>query len=391
MNGWYDITDFGARGDGSTRAEGAINQALAAASRAGGGVLWFPPGRYLLGAKVVVDRQVTLLGAGWASRDPAQGSWITASTPGVNLEIRAEGTRVEALGFFQEQPPRGGGAWQPASHDFAIHAGADDIFLKQINLFNCTKGIKVRHHTGGTIGRVILDHIWGQPVRTGIEIDNAQDVVKVNNVHFWPFWEGNPGVRDWMMQNGTGISVLRADNPQFSNIFVLGYNRGIAFGESDNGITSKFAITNADCDSCETGIQVGGTNATGLITNFSSQGGPGNVGLAVISGGVKVLATNLRITSYRSNSVRISGNNTKVFIHNLWAELWNLSGAGFPGVEATSGARVFLGRPLFFDRGNGAPNFGETDGGQVLSAFDDLMTSCEVVQTPQGEQYQCDR
>jgi hypothetical protein len=376
MNGWYDITDFGARGDGATPAEGAINQALAAASRAGGGVVWFPPGRYLLGAKVVVDRQVTLLGAGWASRDPAQGSWITVSTPGVNLEIRAEGTRVEALGFFQDQPSRDTVSWQPANHEFAIHAGADDIFLKQINLFNCTHGIRVRHHAGGTIGRVTLDHIWGQPLRTGIEIDNAWDVVKVNNVHFWPFWDGNPDVRDWMMQNGTGISVFRADNPQFSNIFVLGYNRGIAFGESGSGIASKFAIVNADCDYCETGIQVGGTNATGMITNYSSQGAPGNVGLAIVSDGIKLLATNLRITMYRGNAVRAAGGNTRVFLHNLWAESWNRANSAFPGVEATDGAVIYLGRPLFFDRGNGGPNWRRDgiNGGRVLTEFNELVS-----------------
>lgn len=375
MNGWFDIKAFGAKGDGVTPDEGAINNALAAASTAGGGVVWFPPGRYLLGATVTVNRQVTLLGAGWASRDPSQGSWITVRTPGVNLELRAEGTKVEALGFLQDQPARTSG-WKPANHKFAINVAADDITLRQINLFGCTDGVNVRHSTGGTIGRATLDQIWGQPLRCGIEIDNAHDVVKVNNVHFWPFWDNSSTVRNWMSQNATAISTLRADNPQYSNIFALGYNRGMAFAASSNGPTSKFAITNADLDSCEIGIEVGGTNATGQITNFSSQGSPGNIGLRVVSDGVKVLATNLRITDYRANAVRASGGNTRIFLSNLWAELWNRSGSNFPGVEATDGATIYLGRPMFFDRGNGGPNWRRdgVNGGRVLTEFAELLS-----------------
>lgn len=377
MNGWHDITDFGARGDGSAPAEAAIRSAMEAATRTNGGIIWFPPGRYLIDATVVVERQFTFLGAGWASRDPSQGSWIIVNRPGVNLEIRGQGATVQRIGFFQNQPVANADGWQPAPHDFAIHVATDDVFLKEINLLNCTKGIKIRHFGGGTIGRVILDHIWGRPLACGIEIDNAWDVVKINNIHFWPFWEEkNPIVANWTLKNGIGVSVFRADNPQLSNIFALGYNRGLAFGESSNGITSKFAIVNADCDGCEIGIEVGGTNATGMITNFSSQGSPGNVGLSIVSGGIRLFATNVRITNYRANAVRASGGNTRVFIHNLWAELWNRSGAGFPGVEGTDGAVVYLGRPLFFDRGNGGPtwNSHEINGGRVLSEFNDLVS-----------------
>lgn len=376
MNGWYDVTTFGARGDGSTPAEEAIEAALAAASTKGGGVIWFPPGRYLLSKKVIVQQQCTLLGAGWSSRDLSQGSWIVVQEPGVNLELRGEGTAVQSLGFFQQQPPPQTDTWQPADHDFAIHAAADDIFLQQLHLLCCTKGINIRGHKG-EIGRVIVDHVFGRPLRTGIEIDNARDVVKVNNIHFWPFWEmSNKIVEKWVAQHGTAIAAFRADNPQLSNLFAFGYNRGIAFGASSNGMTSKFAITNADCDICETGIEVGGANTTGAITNFSAQGAPGNVGLSVVGPGSRVFATNLRLTKYRCNAVRAAGKKTRLFLNNLWAEEWNLSGSGFPGVEAADGAQVFLGRPLFFDKGNGAEHWGTNGrkGAQVLTEFDQLVS-----------------
>jgi polygalacturonase len=44
--GIYDVTAFGARGDGKTLDTAAINAAIAAAAAAGGGTVRFPPGRY---------------------------------------------------------------------------------------------------------------------------------------------------------------------------------------------------------------------------------------------------------------------------------------------------------------------------------------------------------
>jgi hypothetical protein len=373
LTGWFDITKFGAKGDGVTPAEEAINQALEAAYSAKGGVVWFPPGLYLIESKIIVQHPVTLLGAGWdGGGHPYAGSWIMTKTPGVNVEIRGRGTLVQAIGFSQSQPrpPHDNAAdWKPLDHDFAILVAADDVFLKQIHFLPCTKGIKIM-----SAGRVILDHIFGQPLTTGIEIDNAKDVVKVNNVHFWGFWSGEHPIRKWMRENGTGLNSLRVDNPQFSNLFFLGYQRGIAFGASAHGITSKFKIVNADCDSCETGLEVGGENAAGDVTNFSCQGS-GEVGISVISPGVRLFLSHTRVTGYRGNALRAQGNATRVFVGSLWANNWNTAKTGAPAVEAVDGATVFLGRPLFFDRGNGAINWQRegANGGRVLSSYDELI------------------
>ena len=374
LKGWFDVTAFGAKGDGVTPDEDAINQALQAAYNNSGGVVWFPPGLYLIESKIIVTHTVTLLGAGWdGGAHPFAGSWIMTKTPGVNLEIRGRGTLVQAIGFSQSQPPvphKDDPNWKPLDHDFAIIAATPDVFLKQIHLLPCTKGIKIQ-----SAGRVILDHIFGQPLTTGIEIDGARDVVKVNNVHFWGFWNGDPPARRWMRNQGTGLNCLRADNPQFSNLFFLGYQRGIAFGTSTHGITSKFKIVNADCDSCETGLEVGGENATGDVVNFSCQGHPGEVGISVISPGVRLFLSHARITHYRGSALRAAGNNTRVFANSLWAEGWNQAGTEAPAVEATDGATVYLGRPLFFRGGNGAPNWQRdgANGGRVLTGYDELI------------------
>lgn len=47
--GWYDVTKFGAKRDSSAKATAAIAKAIAAASKAGGGTVYFPAGKYLTG------------------------------------------------------------------------------------------------------------------------------------------------------------------------------------------------------------------------------------------------------------------------------------------------------------------------------------------------------
>lgn len=94
----------------------AINQASGAASEDGGGIVGFPPGRYVLASSLTVDRQDALFGAGWASRDPTQGSWNVVRQLAVNLVRRGQETRVESLGLTQEQPAPDSDNWHPANH-----------------------------------------------------------------------------------------------------------------------------------------------------------------------------------------------------------------------------------------------------------------------------------
>lgn len=63
-SGAHDIRRFGARGDGTTIDSPAINRAIEAATRAGGGTVMVPPGRYLCFSIRLKDNVTLMLSAG---------------------------------------------------------------------------------------------------------------------------------------------------------------------------------------------------------------------------------------------------------------------------------------------------------------------------------------
>ncbi|MGV1685044.1 rhamnogalacturonidase [Sphingopyxis sp. NJF-3] len=72
LSGFHDVRDYGAKGDGRAVDSDAINKAIMAASRAGGGTVIIPPGRYL-SFSIRLQSHITLL--------LAQGAVLEAADP----------------------------------------------------------------------------------------------------------------------------------------------------------------------------------------------------------------------------------------------------------------------------------------------------------------------
>jgi hypothetical protein len=383
MRGWYDVADYGAKGDGANPDHAAVQAAVDAAAAHGGGVVWLPPGTYRLRAGLKVAGQVELVGAGWPSHwlpgRPNNGSWFLVDTPGfAAVTLAAPGAVLRGVGFVYDQP-RPGPEWEPRDYPPAVHVTASDVRVEHVLLFNPTRGVWV-FNPAGVVGRVTLAGVRGQPLAEGVRIDNARDVVRVTGLHLWPFWSDVLGkdearaVRAFQYRAAVGVRCGRVDNPQFADVFVFGYYRGLLFERSvapgREGPTSKFLVANADLDFCTVGVEVAGEDTTGQFVNVNVQGNEiGVAGLLVSAPAARVQGTNLRLTRFTTNAVRASGRSA-AHLANVWVQDWNLNQtqARFPAVEAADRATIQLGRPLFFEQSAGvrpAPTTGGT--GTIIS------------------------
>src|SRR6266487_470314 len=117
------------------------------------------------------------------------GSWLyvdnAAFTP---MTVNGQGTIIRDLAIAHLQPNPTTPSWIPTAYPFAIDIKTNDVRLENIFLRNPTKGIRIFNSAAVALGRVTLNHIWGQPFQVGIYIDNVQDMIKVHDIHFWPFW-----------------------------------------------------------------------------------------------------------------------------------------------------------------------------------------------------------
>lgn len=235
-----NVLNFGAVADDATENSVAFQNAINAASAGGGGLVDVPAGTYRLANPITVKAGVTLRGEGWkpvqdyasATRTPGPGTWLHWSpASGIFLITLEGGARLQGLAIREDQPTPGPG-WSPnTTYSWAIATGGGtltgDIVVEDVLLFNVTYGFSQNDPVNSN-GRLFLNRVWGQPLSTGIDFEFCSDVVRVTNVHFWPFWSVDANVTAWTLKNAIAIVSRRNDNPEFVNCFALNVtNNGV--------------------------------------------------------------------------------------------------------------------------------------------------------------------
>jgi hypothetical protein len=110
--------------------------------------------------------------------------------------------------------------------------GCSYVTVKGIRLYNAYDGIVLGSSTAG-VGGINIDDIDGFPLHYGIVIDSCNEVSRIDRVTFnlafvGSIYTGNviPG---WVLQNGIGIRILRADSGSVDTPLILGYKRAMTF------------------------------------------------------------------------------------------------------------------------------------------------------------------
>lgn len=232
------VKDYGAVGDGVTDDTAAFQAALDEVGAQGGGIVYAPRGNYLVATHLAIPDHVTLEGVftvptAWSQN---QGTTLLA----VEGEGSEEGSPFLSLGL--NSTLKGITVYYPNQDDpadikpfpWCIQGrGPDNASIVDCLLVNPYNGVDFATNNSG---RHYIRNLYGQPLRRGIVIDKCYDVGRIENVHFWPFWNwSTPELQEWMAANSEALVFARTDWEYVFNVFVFGYHIGFRFTESPSG------------------------------------------------------------------------------------------------------------------------------------------------------------
>jgi hypothetical protein len=355
---FFNVTDFGATGNGTTDDTLAIEAAIAAAAPASslartGNTVYFPAGTYLVTSTLTVPAGLVLQGSGWntpgGQSNVFAGSWIfvEAGASFSPVTLSSNGGSVRDLGF---NVPNQSTTTGPASAEPMITITGNNALVENVCLYNPYGGIFINGGAQASIKRV-----FGQPIQFGIKIDNSKDTNYIDSIHFWVYWQdSNTPESTYQLANGTAIGLFRCDNPHISNVFAYNYNVGLSLSNSPNGIPHKVHLVNADFDSCVTGIHINSPGAPGNIasiqmTNVTIQaptgsGVPTGNGIWIEAGSAfaMVQASCLRVSQSGQSAIEIDAGDVNFYGENVSIENWSGS-VGFSITSTSSFAWLGVG------------------------------------------------
>lgn len=380
---YVSLRDFGAVGDGVTDDSNAIDAAIASGAKR---ILvpWTANG-YRTTRVINVDKPVVFEGDGvtpytalGSPNTRGVGSWFFLDHSGVGFYVNAglgfSGVEFRQIGTYRSHPTPTGAPFTPTVYDWDIEF--DDLVdckLIDVCLLNPYKGVRVH----GQQSRLWVDRLYGHPMKVGMQIDEAYDICRINNVHFWPYWAQNLQVWDYTLANLDAFIIGRCDNHMYVNVFSIFHFRGILIINTVNGTANKLKLTNCDLDRGYHGYVVdsAATGHTAQINNLTVQGETGvtgaNIGLAVYANQVDLSISNLDIRNINSVACLVAGTFTNIGIHDLYCSDWNLSdvaGVAFNTVQPSSVVFIDGAKRFYSTAGNVAVRYGGA--GKVKTMID---------------------
>jgi hypothetical protein len=229
----WNVRDFGAKGDGRTDDTRAFQEALDAAQKGGGGIVFAPRGNYLFAGNLRVPSAVTLEGtfrcvpAHNGIRDPGLPK---PGDDGTTLLVKAGRGQEQGEPFlslttnsavkgmvidYPDQDPKG----TPVPYPWAIALRGKNPAVLDMELLNPYQGIDAtaseRHN---------IRNVHGQPLRRGILVDQVYDIGRIENVHFNPWWSISEAVIQFMVTQGEAFILGKTDWEYMVNCFSITFN-----------------------------------------------------------------------------------------------------------------------------------------------------------------------
>ncbi len=268
-----------------TDATPIIQQAIDAASSAGGGTVFLPAGRYELRSPLRLKEGVTLRGD-W--QNPARKGWEKGTllavyvgrgdpegAPAITMPP-GSGLREMTIWYPEQDPAR------LVPYSWTIRSDAsregNNITVMNTTLVNPWQAIKIgpewnELHT--------IQRVFGTPLRCGIWVDTCTDIGRITGVDFRSDWWENAALpsapstaslkktlRTALLQDATGVDIGRSDWEFVYALKVSGYANGLVFREGRLG-ASNAALYGCTLVNCGVGLRVDRLNHVGVVASGS--------------------------------------------------------------------------------------------------------------------------
>jgi hypothetical protein len=272
----WNVVEMGAVADGVKDNTEVFQKALDAASKAGGGIVEVPSGRYRINGNLSIPGGVTLQGT---LRVPPTRMDMKSKLDGTTLcayagrgsekgpaFIRLAGSNAAVAGLVIEYPEWKQSVVPPVPYPPCIEShDTENVGVSDCCLLNPYEGI---HFVRAA--RHLVRNVTGYPSNRGIFVDECYDIGHIENVHFWPFgviYQPEEPYCKWVNTHGVAFELARTDWHYVSNTFCFGYGVGYKFSASKEGSTNGNFL-GLGADSCRRAVVVEQAQAPGLlITN----------------------------------------------------------------------------------------------------------------------------
>ena len=239
---YYNVYDYGAVGDGKTDNTAAFQNAINAAAAAGGGTVLCNRGHFLFSGTLNLLQGVTLEGTYAAvPSHPMNGNVNLNTITGTLLMVTSGQGNVNAKPFItiqQDATVKGLVIYYPAQKPntipipfpWTLDLVNNNAAVLDVECLNCWDFIRAVNAARHYIARV-----QGQPMNTGVYIDETYDIGRVENVHFNPWFTTDQTYMSWQLLNGRSFVIGRADWEYVFNTFAFGYAIGYHFIANTDG------------------------------------------------------------------------------------------------------------------------------------------------------------
>eukprot|EP00118_Oscarella_pearsei_P005828 m.26768 g.26768 ORF g.26768 m.26768 type:complete len:456 (+) comp29501_c0_seq3:37-1404(+) len=271
----FNVVDFGANGDGKTDNTRPFQSALNAAGNNQGGTVLIPAGNFFFIGSLTVPKAVALEGTykSVPSHAPGQNPSDTPTDGTVLMPTGGKGnesgtpfislTEDSFLRGVTIYYPRQPGDRLPSPYPWSISMSGNNAAVTDVECLNCFNAVRAV-----SAARHYIARIQGQPINTGIFVDQTYDIGRIEDVHWNPWYSNKKEFMAWQVLNGRAFVFARTDWEYVFNTFAFGYAIGYHFTASKDGsCNGNFLGIGADM-ATNASVQVDAADAFGiLITN----------------------------------------------------------------------------------------------------------------------------